>query len=114
MLSSASGITPTPPSLFLLVGFLDLSVCRVRFQSQRGARHWGTVPPWQASSDNPAPSIVIGELHYPTAAQEGARNSLRPSGGTARGRGSNRSNRSDTLVKAKYRLQESTRLWNKR
>ena len=59
-----------PAVAVLLAGFFGLSVWRVWLQPRSGASHRGTLPPWPVTSDDPAPSIVIGELHHPTVAQE--------------------------------------------
>ena len=62
-----------PAVAVVLAGSFTLSVWRVWFQPRAGGGGRGTLPPWPASPDDEAPSLVIGELHHPTVAQESER-----------------------------------------
>ena len=62
-----------PAAAVLLFGSLGLSVWRVWFQPRAGAARRGRLPRWPASPSDPAPSLVIGELHHPTAPRESER-----------------------------------------
>ena len=59
-----------PGVAVLLAGSLALSVWRVWLQPRvkRGGK--GQLPAWPASPGDPAPSVVVGELHHPTVAHE--------------------------------------------
>ena len=57
-----------PAVAVVLAGSFTLSVWRVWFQPRAGGGGRGTLPPWPASPDDEAPSLVIGELHHPTVA----------------------------------------------
>ena len=63
----------TPAIAVVLVGSLARSVWRVWLRPRRRAGGRGTLPAWPASPDDPAPSLVVGELHHPTAARESER-----------------------------------------
>ncbi len=62
-----------PGVAVLLAGSIALSVSRVWLQpqSRRGAQ--GRLPEWPASPEDDAPSLVVGELHHPTVAEEAER-----------------------------------------
>ena len=62
-----------PAVAVLLAGSLLLSVRRVWFEPRARARRPGTLSPWPASPTDPEPSLVIGELHHPTALRESGR-----------------------------------------
>ena len=66
-----------PAVAVLLAGSLGLSVWRVWLQSRAGGSRRGKLPPWPASPNDAAPSLVIGELHHPAVAV--AREIERPS-----------------------------------
>ena len=53
-----------------LAGSLGLSVWRVWLQPRAGGGGRGKLPPWPASPNDDAPSLVIGELHHPAVARE--------------------------------------------
>ena len=57
----------------MLAGSFTLSVWRVWFQPLVRLRRRGRLPKWPASPNDDAPSLVIGELHHPTAPQESER-----------------------------------------
>ena len=59
-----------PAVAVLLAGSLALSVWRVWLQPRSGGGGRGTLPAWPASPNDEAPSLVIGELHHPTAPRE--------------------------------------------
>ena len=62
-----------PAAAVLLAGSLVLSVWRVWLEPRRGSRRPGTLPPWPASPADAEPSLVVGELHHPTALAESER-----------------------------------------
>ena len=62
-----------PAAATILAGSLVLSVWRVWLEPRRRDRRRGRLPPWPASPDDPEPSLVIGELHHPTAPRESER-----------------------------------------
>ena len=62
-----------PAAAVLLAGSILLSVRRVWFEPRARARRPGTLSPWPASPTDPEPSLVIGELHHPTALRESGR-----------------------------------------
>ena len=62
-----------PAVAVLLAGSLGLSVWRVWLQPRAGAGGRGTLPPWPASPEDEAPSLVVGELHHPTVPRESER-----------------------------------------
>ena len=62
-----------PADAVALAGSLGLSVWRVWLQPQVGAGGRGMLPAWPASPSDRAPSLVIGELHHPTAPCESER-----------------------------------------
>ncbi len=62
-----------PGVAVFLAGSIMLSVSRVWLQPRRGRTAHGQLPGWPASPGDDAPSLVIGELHHPTAATESAR-----------------------------------------
>ena len=51
----------------LLAGSLVLSAWRVWLRPQRRSLRSGKRPPWPVSPADPPPSVVVGELHHPTA-----------------------------------------------
>ena len=59
-----------PAVAVLLAGSLALSVWRVWLQPRSGGGGRGTLPAWPASPNDEAPSLVIGEMHHPTAPRE--------------------------------------------
>ena len=59
-----------PGVAVLLGGVICLSVWRVWFQPNRGRTDRGTLPAWPVSSGDPAPSIMVGEVHPPVEARE--------------------------------------------
>ena len=62
-----------PGIAMLLAGSVGLSVWRVWLQprAKRGGK--GKLPAWPASPGDPAPSVVVGELHHPTVPRESER-----------------------------------------
>ena len=62
-----------PAAATILAGSLVLSVWRVWLEPRRRDWRRGRLPPWPASPDDPEPSLVIGELHHPTAPRESER-----------------------------------------
>ena len=62
-----------PAVLVVLAGSFVLSVWRVWFQPLFRLRRRGKLPAWPASAEDEAPSLVIGELHHPTAPRESER-----------------------------------------
>ena len=63
-----------PGVAVLLGGLICLSIYRVWFQPQvGGAASRGTLPAWPVSPGDPAPSIVVGEVHHPVEPREIAR-----------------------------------------
>ena len=62
-----------PAVAVLLAGSILLSVRRVWFEPRARARRPGTLSPWPASPEDPEPSLVVGELHHPTALRESGR-----------------------------------------
>ena len=62
-----------PAVLVVLAGSFGLSVWRVWFQPLVQPRRRGRLPEWPASATDEAPSLVIGELHHPTAQRESER-----------------------------------------
>ena len=62
-----------PAVAVLLFGSLGLSVWRVWLQPRVGSGGRGRLPPWPASADDAAPSVVVGELHHPTVPLESER-----------------------------------------
>ncbi len=61
-----------PAVAVLLAGSLGLSVWRVWLQPRASAAGRAALPPWPASPGDGTPSLVIGELHHPTALSESA------------------------------------------
>ena len=62
-----------PGIAVFLAGSIALSVSRVWLQPRRGRRAHGQLPDWPTSPGDDAPSLVIGELHHPTVAEESER-----------------------------------------
>ena len=62
-----------PAAGVLLAGSLLLSVWRVWLEPRARARRPGTLSAWPVFPDDPEPSLVIGELHHPTALRESER-----------------------------------------
>ena len=62
-----------PAVLVVLAGSLALSVWRVWFQPLFRFRRRGRLPDWPNSPADEAPSVVVGELHHPTAQRESER-----------------------------------------
>ena len=62
-----------PAAAVLLAGSLVLSVWRVWLEPRRGSRRRGALPPWPVSPADAEPSLVVGELHHPTALAESER-----------------------------------------
>ncbi len=62
-----------PAVLVVLAGSFVLSVWWVWFQPLFRLRRRGKLPAWPASAEDEAPSLVIGELHHPTAPRESER-----------------------------------------
>ena len=62
-----------PGVAVLLAGSIMLSVSRVWLQPRRGRGARGQLPGWPTSPEDDAPSLVIGELHHPTVAEESER-----------------------------------------
>ena len=63
----------TPAVAVLISSSLTLSIWRVWLQPRVGAGGRGALPPWPASPSDPAPSVVVGELHHPTVPCESER-----------------------------------------
>ena len=61
-----------PGVAVLLTGLISLSVWRVWFQTDRRRTDRGTLPTWPISPADPAPSVVVGEVHHPVEPQETA------------------------------------------
>ncbi len=59
-----------PGVAVLLAGSLALSVWRVWLQPRAKGGGKGQLPPWSASPADPAPSVVVGELHHPIVPRE--------------------------------------------
>ena len=64
-----------PAVAVLLAGSLLFSVRRVWFEPVVRSRRRGRLPSWPASPEDPEPSLVVGELHHPTALRESERSS---------------------------------------
>ena len=62
-----------PAVAVVLFGSLGLSVWRVWLEPRAGGGRRGTLPPWPASPEDEAPSLVIGELHHPVVPRESER-----------------------------------------
>ena len=62
-----------PAVAVVLFGSLGLSVWRVWLEPRAGGGRRGTLPPWPASPEDDAPSLVIGELHHPVVPRESER-----------------------------------------
>ncbi|MDE2773476.1 MAG: TraM recognition domain-containing protein [Gemmatimonadota bacterium] len=62
-----------PAVAVVLAGLFTLSVWRVWFQPLVRPRRRGRLPKWPASPNDDTPSLVIGELHHPTAPKESER-----------------------------------------
>ena len=62
-----------PAVAIILAGSVLLSVWRVWFEPRVRSRRRGRLPSWPASSSDPEPSLVIGELHHPTVLRESER-----------------------------------------
>ena len=54
----------------LLACSLVFSVWRVWLRPRRGSARRGKLPRWPVSPNDPSPSVVVGELHHPTAPRE--------------------------------------------
>ena len=63
----------TPGIATLLAGSLALSVWRVWLQPRERMARRGKLPAWPVSPSDPAPSVVVGELHHPTVPRESER-----------------------------------------
>ena len=63
----------SPAAAVLLAGGLLLSIWRVWLEPLRRSRRRGKLPPWPTSPGDAEPSIVVGELHHPTAPRESER-----------------------------------------
>ena len=63
----------SPAAAVLLAGGLLLSIWRVWLEPLRPSRRRGKLPPWPVSPKDPEPSLVVGELHHPTAPRESER-----------------------------------------
>ncbi len=59
-----------PGVAVLLAGSLGLSVWRVWLQPRAKGGGKGQLPTWPTSPGDPAPSVVVGELHHPTVPRE--------------------------------------------
>ena len=58
-----------PGASVLLAGLVSLSVWRVWFEPQPGGGQTrGELPEWPISSEDEAPSVVVGEVHHPVEA----------------------------------------------
>ncbi|MDE2763616.1 MAG: TraM recognition domain-containing protein [Gemmatimonadota bacterium] len=62
-----------PGFAVLLAGSISLSVSRVWLRPLARRRARGTLPSWPTSTDDDAPSLVVGELHHPTVPEESER-----------------------------------------
>ena len=62
-----------PAAASILAGSLLLSVWRVWLEPRSRSGRRGKLPPWPASPEDPSPSLVVGELHHPTAPSESER-----------------------------------------
>ena len=62
-----------PAAAMVLAGSVFVSVWRVWVEPHERSSRRGKLPPWPASPDDPEPSLVIGELHHPTAPRESER-----------------------------------------
>ena len=62
-----------PAVAVVLAGSVCLSVWRVWLQPPARGGGRGTLPPWPASPEDDAPSLVVGELHHPTVPRESER-----------------------------------------
>ena len=63
----------SPAAAVLLAGGLLLSIWRVWLEPLGWSRRRGKLPPWPTSPGDAEPSIVVGELHHPTAPRESDR-----------------------------------------
>ena len=61
-----------PGIAVLLAGSIALSVSRVWFRPRARSGAGSTLPDWPTSPADDAPSLVVGELHHPTAPSESA------------------------------------------
>ena len=57
----------------VLAGTMCVSAWKVWFQPRFRIFRRGKLPAWPVSSENDAPSLVIGELHHPTVPKESGR-----------------------------------------
>ena len=62
-----------PAVAAFLAGCVLLSVWRVWLEPRGRSARRRALPSWPASPEDPAPSLVVGELHHPTALQESER-----------------------------------------
>ena len=62
-----------PAVAVVLAGSVCLSVWRVWLEPRAGGGRRGTLPPWPASPEDDAPSLVVGELHHPVVPRESER-----------------------------------------
>ena len=62
-----------PAVAVVLAGSFTLSVWRVWFQPLVRLRRRGRLPRWPMSPTDDTPSLVVGELHHPTAPKESER-----------------------------------------
>ena len=62
-----------PAIAVVLAGTMCVSAWRVWFQPRFRILRRGKLPAWPVSSEDDAPSLVIGELHHPTVPRESGR-----------------------------------------
>ncbi len=62
-----------PGVAVFLAGSIALSVSRVWIQPRSGRGAQGRLPDWPTSPADDSPSLVVGELHHPTVAEEAER-----------------------------------------
>ncbi len=61
-----------PAAAAVMAGSVAVAAGRVWFTGRRRGRVRGKLPPWPAGPVDPAPAVVVGEVHHPVAVREAA------------------------------------------